>query len=66
MRSSPIAVALQFQKIRAIAFAIAQRKKMHLTSIRSGQFQATGAKTDKNSIQSIGDAATTGRMSTDL
>ena len=36
-------------------------KKKHVSSIRSGQFQATGAKTDKNSIQSIGDAATTGQ-----
>ena len=36
-------------------------KKIHLTSIWDGQFQATGAKTDKNSIQSIGDAATTGQ-----
>ena len=55
-----------YQKIRAISFEIAQMKKMRVSSIRSGQFQATGAKTDTNLIQSIGDAATTGRMSTDL
>ena len=40
-----------YQKIRAISFEIAQMKKMRVSSIRSGQFQATKTKMETNSIQ---------------